>query len=277
MIVFPNAKINIGLQIKSKRADGFHDLETIFYPIKLKDILEITRDKSNIPTEKPSVNFAASGTSIPNDGAENICLKAFQLLQKDFPEITNCQMYLHKAIPVGAGLGGGSSDAAHALMVLNKIFNLNLSQPQLHKYAAMLGSDCPFFIDNKPSYATGRGELLTPSTISLSGYKIYLVHPGIHINTAWAFSTLKIHTTHHCDLNEAVQRPVHQWQQHIYNDFETPVFAAHPPIKAIKDQLLNSGALYAAMSGSGSSVYGIFDDSANPTLNFPAHYFTNWV
>ena len=277
MIVFPNGKINIGLQIKQKRADGFHDLETIFYPIKVKDVLEIIKHTPIEKENNPVIQFSTSGVSIHEASGANICEKAFHLLQKDFPQITSCQMHLHKTIPIGAGLGGGSADAAEVLITLNKLFNLSLSKQQLINYASMLGSDCPFFIENRPAYATGRGELLTQIPVDLKGYNIFLVHPAIHINTGWAFNALAIDTTHHCYLPDALQLPVNEWKNNIYNDFETPVFAAYPDIQNIKTVLLNEGAVYAALSGSGSSVYGIFKADEKRILNFPAHYFTKWV
>ena len=184
MVVFPNCKINIGLRILDKRPDGFHNLETIFYPIPLKDSLEIIRDTS----PQQEIIFSQSGNQIDGVPADNLCIKAYRLLKKDFPQLPAIQMHLHKAIPLGAGLGGGSADAAFAIKLLNEKFQLNLSPDQLISYSLQLGSDCPFFIINKPCYATGRGEIMQPLTISLSGYQLVLVNPGIHVNTSWAFS-----------------------------------------------------------------------------------------
>ena len=185
-------------------------------------------------------------------------------------------MHLHKIIPMGAGVGGGSADAAFTLQLLNKKYALGLDLAALNKYALTLGSDCPFFLINKPCFAGGRGEILEEISIDLSAYKIVLVNPGIHINTGWAFSVLEKNVAHK-DLKGLITKPVNEWRDQISNDFETPVFKAHPAINSIKESLYAAGALYAAMSGSGSSLYGIFEKNAVIDLNFPPHYFQKWV
>src|SRR5436190_7695211 len=183
MILFPNCKINLGLNIVKKRDDGYHDIETVFFPVHLKDSLEII--------EKEKFEFSTSGFSIEGEQDKNLCIKAYNLLKKDFPELPAIQMHLHKAIPMGAGLGGGSADGAFTLKLLKKKFDLTLSEKQLINYSLQLGSDCPFFILNTPCFATGRGEVLEQIEIDLSAYKIFIVYPGIHVSTAWAFANIK--------------------------------------------------------------------------------------
>jgi len=272
MVSFPNCKINIGLHIVNKRPDGFHDLETVFVPVGSKDAIEIVED----PTSPKEISYTQTGLKISGPDKDNLCIKAFWLLKKDFPQIPNIKMHLHKAIPMGAGLGGGSADASFVLKLVNQKFNLGLTDERLVAYALLLGSDCPFFIINKPSYATGRGEILEEIPVNLSAYKILLVNPGIHINTGWAFSNINIEKKEH-NLKELISMPIETWQQHIFNDFEKPVFEAHPEIAEIKSELLNEGAVYAAMSGSGSTVFGIFEKKYLPEINFPSHYFQKWV
>ena len=272
MVLFPNCKINIGLRIVDKRADGFHNIETIFYPVALKDAVEITQDAS----KTKAVTWSQTGLNIPGTLTDNLCIKAYQLLKKDFAQLPDIKMHLHKAIPMGAGLGGGSSDAAFILKLLNSKFDLQLPVEQLMEYALQLGSDCPFFILNKPCYGTGRGEILEEIPLDLSAYKILLVNPGIHIDTGWAFSNIRPAKQEN-NLKDLIARPVETWQQHICNDFEKAVFEAEPGIAEIKTSLLSNGALYASMSGSGSTVFGIFEKSAKPVFKFPAHYFSKWV
>jgi 4-diphosphocytidyl-2-C-methyl-D-erythritol kinase len=273
MVVFPNCKINIGLNITGKRPDGFHDLQTIFYPIAIKDALEIIENK----TGDEAVIFTSSGNEIDAKPTENLCVSAYQLLKKDFPKLPAVQIHLHKNIPIGAGLGGGSADAAFTLQLLNSKFSLSLSQKDLSKYAATLGSDCAFFLLNKPCYATGRGELVQAVDLNLTSYKILLINPGIHINTVWAFSQLNLSTKKQPELNQLIKQPIQNWKNQLTNDFEAPVFAAYPEIEFIKNNLYQQGAIYAAMSGSGSSVYGIFEKEKPVLTNFSAHYFYKWV
>ncbi|HWI90015.1 MAG TPA: 4-(cytidine 5'-diphospho)-2-C-methyl-D-erythritol kinase [Flavisolibacter sp.] len=268
MIVFPNCKINLGLHILRKRADGFHDLETIFYPIALQDALEVVQNSS----PSPDIQLTTSGLKIDSSNEENICFKAYLLLKKDFPKLVSIKMHLHKVIPSGAGLGGGSSDGAFTLTLLNKKFNLGLNEDQLIEYALKLGSDCPFFIKNKPCYATGRGEKMEDVELSLSNYKILLVNPGIHVHTGKAFSKI-IPSDKRTSIKEIIQQPIEQWKDVLKNDFEEIVFADHPEIKVIKETLYQKGALYASMSGSGSSVYGIINKDTQLQFDFPSHYF----
>ncbi len=249
MIVFPNCKINLGLHILQRRADGFHDLETVFYPLPVTDALEVL--------SPGQMQFNSSGIPVPGNAADNLCLKAWHLLKADFPELPPVNIHLHKHIPIGAGLGGGSADAAFMLQLLNQRFKLELSAAQLTAYAAQLGSDCAFFIQNRPAYATGRGEILEPLQLNLSAYSMLLVHPGIHVNTGWAFGQITPRVPE-LSLRDSIQQPLADWKALIHNDFEAPVFQAHPVLKQIKEKMYNAGALYATMSGSGSAMVGIF-------------------
>lgn len=268
MIVFPNCKINLGLYILRKRADGFHDLETVFYPVPLQDALEIIQN----PIPALPVEFTTSGLVIDSPIEANICVRAYRLLKNDFPDLPSIKMHLHKVLPSGAGLGGGSSDGAFTLSLLNKRFDLKLDEDRLIQYALQLGSDCPFFIRNKPCYATGRGEKLEEIGLNLSKYKIILVNPGIHIHTGNAFSKI-IPSNQRTSIKEAVKKPIEEWKNDLKNDFEQTVFAQYPEIKIIKEKLYHQGAMYASMSGSGSSVFGIFEKNAPLQIGFPSHYF----
>jgi 4-diphosphocytidyl-2-C-methyl-D-erythritol kinase len=274
MISFPNCKINLGLHIIGKRDDGYHDLETIFYPVRIKDAIEVI--------EKAPTQFSISGLEIGGEEQNNLCLKAYHLLKKDFPQLPPVHMHLHKLIPTGAGLGGGSADGAFTLKLINKKFDLALSEKQLIGYALQLGSDCPFFILDKPCFATGRGELLDQIAVDLSTYKILIVHPGIHISTAWAFSKLSGSRPRRGPGNskssrETIQQPISTWREELINDFEEPVFSQYPEIKKIKDELYDAGAAYSSMSGSGSSVYGIFRKEDRIIVSFPKNFTTHEV
>lgn len=270
LILFPNCKINLGLHITSKRPDGYHNLETIFYPVPLTDALEVLQAKSN--TGHSPVHFTGSGLGIEGDPGANLCVKAYHLLKNDFPRLPAVQMHLHKAIPMGAGLGGGSSDGAFTLLLLNQKFRLGISQQQLLQYALQLGSDCPFFILNKPCIGLGRGEQLQPVALDLAGYQLVLVNPGIHISTREAFGAI---TPKHPALpvQSLWQLPVQQWEHSIVNDFETGVFGLHPVLATIKQALYKAGAVYASMSGSGSTLYGLFREPSPQLPAFPANYF----
>lgn len=272
MIVFPNCKINLGLHILQKRKDGFHDLETVFYPIAIQDALEIVQNSSPAST----IQFNTTGLKIDSSSEDNICFKAYQLLKNDFPELPSVKMHLHKTIPSGAGLGGGSSDGAFTLQLLNKKFNLGLPEEQLINYALQLGSDCPFFIKNKPCYATGRGERLEEIELDLSQYSIILINPKIHIHTGKAFSKITP-SNQRTSIKEIIHQPIKKWKELLNNDFEEVVFDEHPEVRTIKEKLYKHGALYASMSGSGSSVYGLFDKNAEPQLDFPQHYFIRQI
>jgi 4-diphosphocytidyl-2-C-methyl-D-erythritol kinase len=274
MVSFPNCKINLGLNIIGKRSDGYHDLETVFYPIRIKEAVEII--------EKEKLEFSISGLAIAGQGENNFCIKAYHLLKKDFPQLPSVQMHLHKAIPIGAGLGGGSADGAFTLKLLNQKFDLSLSEKQLMDYALQLGSDCPFFILNQPCFATGRGETLTQTDLDLSKFKIVIIHPGIHISTAWAFLQLsgsrqRREPDNYKTIKEIIQQPMSTWKEELKNDFEEPVFKKYPEIKNIKDKLYNAGAVYSSMSGSGSAVYGIFEKDKKIALSLSESYFVKEI
>jgi 4-diphosphocytidyl-2-C-methyl-D-erythritol kinase len=254
MVVFPNCKINLGLKILRKRADGYHDLSTVFYPLPVKDALEIIHT--------PNSAFSSYGLPIPGTG--NLCENAYQLLKNDFPTLPNVHIHLYKNIPIGAGLGGGSADGAFTLLALNKQFHLNLDTTHLVHYAAQLGSDCPFFILNKPCLGSGRGEQLEPMPLDLSAYSFALIDPGVHINTAQAFSLCNP-GEEKIPLKDIISQPIRTWKEHLHNDFETPLFHLHPQLRTVKDTLYTHGALYASLTGSGSSFYGIFEKHQAPT------------
>jgi 4-diphosphocytidyl-2-C-methyl-D-erythritol kinase len=272
LILFPNCKINLGLHILRKREDGFHDLETVFYPISLQDALEVVHH----PSPSTDIEFSGSGLKVEGSLSDNICVKAYHLLKNDFPQLPPVKMHLHKTIPMGAGLGGGSADGAFTLRLLNKKFNLGIEEEQLIKYALDLGSDCPFFIINVPSFASGRGEVMEKISLDLSAYKFVLINPSIHVATGWAFSQIKPFADRQ-SLKEIIQTPVEEWKGRLTNDFEEPVCRHYHEIAAIKQSLYKQGAVYSSMTGSGSTVFGIFPKDAEPTFSFPAHYFMKIV
>ncbi|TWW00393.1 4-(cytidine 5'-diphospho)-2-C-methyl-D-erythritol kinase [Chitinophaga pinensis] len=263
MIVFPNCKINLGLHVVSKRPDGFHELETVFYPLPLTDALEVL--------SPGKLSFTSSGIDVPGEQTDNLCLKAWRLLKQDFPELPEVNIHLHKNIPIGAGLGGGSADAAFMLQLLNNRFQLEISKEQLISYAAALGSDCPFFIENKAVYATGRGEIMQPIALDLSAYSFVLVYPAVHINTGWAFGKITPGPPAR-SLQESIMQPLASWKNTISNDFEAAVFGTHPELITIKENLYTAGAIYASMSGSGSAFVGIFPKNEIGDLNFNPAY-----
>lgn len=254
MIAFPNCKINIGLRVTENRSDGFHNIESVLFPIPWSDALEI------IPAENTTgeLEFKTSGIRVFGAKDSNLCSKAYQLLAADF-QLPAVKMHLHKIIPIGAGLGGGSSDSAHTLILLNKIFQLHLSDEKLESYAAKLGSDCPFFIRNRPVFTFGKGDEFENITLKLKDYFLVLIKPRMHINTAEAYSWINPQKQE-TSLKELIKLPVKQWKEAIENDFEKPVFERHPSIRNIKSRLYKLGAIYASMSGSGSTVYGIFEE-----------------
>lgn len=271
MICFPTCKINLGLRITQKRADGFHTLETVFFPLSLTDALEIII--ADEETTAP-LTFTSSGLAVNGDTSDNLCCKAYWLLKNDYPAIPSIKMHLHKSIPMGAGLGGGSSDGAFTLTLLNQLFDLQIPGDNLMQYALTLGSDCPFFILNRPAFATGRGEILTPTNVNLDGYSIVIVNPGIGISTKTAFSFITPNqpSTHIPDI---LQMPIRAWKDTLINDFEAPIFQAYPELENIKQTLYQKGAVYAAMTGTGSTVYGIFETHIIPEISFdfPPNYF----
>lgn len=255
MITFPNAKINLGLNIIEKRSDGYHNLETIFYPINLQDALEVAKRDN----DSKEYTLRVCGTGLEIDDEDNLVVKAYKLLKKDHPQMLPIDIHMYKHIPAGAGLGGGSSDAAHMIKLLNEKFLLELSAEQMESYAAQIGADCAFFIKNRPVFATGIGNVFEPIELSLKGYHIVLVKPDIFVSTHDAFSQIKP-TRPSVSLKEIVKQPIENWKDSMKNDFEESIFLKFPEVAAIKDELYDLGAVYAAMSGSGSSVYGIFKE-----------------
>ena len=253
MIVFPNAKINLGLDIIEKRKDGFHAIESVFYPIGLSDVLEVIETKTGT---KNKVQFKSSGIFIPGTDSENLCVKAYDLLSREY-DLPAVSIHLHKIIPVGAGLGGGSSDAAFFLKAINNLFQLQLSFGELHHYARELGSDCSFFISNQAVFAEGKGDEMEHVKLSLAGKFLVLVKPPIHISTKEAYAQVKPQKPKK-SVEELIVMPLTSWKNKIHNQFEDTIFSSHPEIKKIKEKLYSLGAEYAAMSGSGSSVFGIF-------------------
>lgn len=256
MILFPNSKINLGLRITGKRTDGYHDIETVFYPIDLRDAAELTRAGKDARQE---FELIITGLNVPGETTGNLCHKAWGLIKKDFPEIGPLRLHLLKAIPVGAGLGGGSSDGAHTLLLMNQELGLNLTDEKLIAYALNLGSDCPFFILNKPCLAEGRGEKMKELQVDLSDHYFVLVDPEVHISSAWAFERIILNKTIPREpLSEIITRPVEAWKHNLINEFEAPVFAEYETLKIIKEELYAAGASYASLTGTGSCVYGIF-------------------
>ena len=250
MITFPSAKINIGLNIISKRSDGYHNLETGFYPVQIKDALEVI--------EANEMSFEISGTEIPGDASNNLCLKAYDLLRKDF-DVPNIKIHLHKHIPIGAGLGGGSADAAFFIKLIDSKFNLGLSVEKMQDYCRLLGADCAFFVENKPVFAVNKGDVFEPVALDLSAYCIALVMPPVHVSTAEAYSGVKPKQAQQ-SLKELIRLPVEEWQGKITNGFEEHILKNHKEIQKVKNSFLEAGALFALMSGSGASVYGIFKE-----------------
>jgi len=272
MITFANAKINIGLQVLHRRADGYHNLETVFYPIALYDIIEV------VPAADGKVALFVSGLAIPNPNEDNLCVKAYRALAREF-DLAPIHIYLHKHIPIGAGLGGGSADAAFLIKLLNQFFELKLSNEQMIAYAVNLGADCSFFIENKPVFATGIGDKFTDIDVDLSSYKLVLVKPPVHISTGEAYGSVRSERTSK-DLIEKINLPVDEWKAHIFNDFENGIFERYPEIRGIKSLLYEKGAIYAAMSGSGSTVYGLFKeriDLAELTDKNEVHWCENKI
>ncbi len=262
MLYFPHCKINLGLLVTEKRADDFHNIETIFYPVGMQDVLEFV--------ENDVFQFAVSGIELEGDATNNLVVRAYRLLEKDF-KLPPLHIHLHKNIPSGAGLGGGSADAAFMLTALNDYFGIGLSQQQLTNYALRLGSDCPFFISPVPSLAKGRGELLEPIELDLSGMHLVVVKPPIHVSTAEAYSHI-IPKQPDNSLANLIAMPVNQWKNYIFNQFEDYVFDAYPEVKAIKQKLYQQGACFSLMSGSGSAVFALFKDKPNTEGIFPDSY-----
>lgn len=264
MIYFPNTKINIGLFVTEKREDGFHNLETVFYPLGLSDILEVKRIE-----EEPGGKcyFENTGITVDCPAEKNLVLKAYHLLAQDF-RLPAMKVHLRKIVPFGAGLGGGSSDAAFMLKAINENCGLGLSDSRLIEYASQLGSDCAFFISGRPAFASGKGERLAPIALSLDDYRIVLVKPDCGVSTAEAYRGI-VPKRPEFDLRKLGTLPVEEWKQVVKNDFEATVFARYPEVGRLKEYLYGQGAVYAAMTGSGSAVFGIFHRNRKIDINCP--------
>lgn len=256
MIVYPNAKINIGLNVVEKRPDGYHNLETVFYPINLQDAIEIKEIEGEVPAE--GYRLKVTGTVFDGSPEDNLVVRAYKLLKQDF-DLPPVSIVLYKHIPTGAGLGGGSADAAFTIKTLNERFQLGLTVEQMEEYSARLGADCPFFIQNKPVFATGIGNIFHPVELDLKYKQLVLVKPDIFVSTKDAYAKVEVRRPER-SLPELLAQPIEKWKDTIVNDFEPSVFSKFPEIAAIKDKMYDLGALYASMSGSGSSVFGIFDE-----------------
>jgi len=261
MISFPTCKINLGLNILSKRIDGYHEISSLMYPVPVKDVLEIVSAEN--------FEFTSSGLEIPGRIEDNLVFKAYEMMKMEF-DLPPVKIHLYKNIPMGGGLGGGSSNGAYTLKVLNDLFELNLNSTVLQEKVAKLGSDCPFFVKNEPQLAKGRGEVLSPFPISLKGKHLLLINDGTHISTAEAYGRIQPKTPTHL-LENILNAPIESWKEDLVNDFEAPTFSVYPQLKKIKAQLYKQGAVYAAMTGSGSTIYGIFDVAPvfEKDFNFP--------
>lgn len=256
MIVYPNAKINIGLNVVEKRPDGYHNLETVFYPIGLQDILEIQELETDVPA--CGYRLKVTGTVLDGSPEDNLVVRAFKLMKQKF-DLPPVSIGLYKHIPTGAGLGGGSADAAFTVKTLNDRFHLGLTVEQMEELCAQLGADCPFFVQNKPVFATGIGNVFHPIEVNLKYKQLVLVKPDIFVSTKDAYAKVKVQRPER-QLPELLAQPIETWKDTVKNDFEGSVFSKYPEIAAIKDKMYDLGAIYASMSGSGSSVFGIFDD-----------------
>ena len=272
MITFPIAKINLGLNVVERRPDGYHNLETVFYPVNIKDALELTMMNTKFPSPV-DCDIKVSNLNVEGDEQRNLVVRAYQLLKCDFPQMPRVHAHLYKVIPTQAGMGGGSSDCAYTIRLLNEMFTLGLTEQRMIDYAAQLGADCAFFILSRPSYAEGIGERLVPVSLDLSSYYIGVVRPDIPVSTREAFSLIKPVKPAKC-CRDVVLQPIETWRDELSNDFEQSVFALHPEIEALKQRLYNLGAVYAAMSGSGSAVFGIFQDPIEISKHFPSDMFT---
>lgn len=262
--MFPQAKINLGLKVLRKRSDGYHDLSTIMYPIPLVDVLEI------LPSS--SLEFHQTGLEIKGDTNDNLIVKAYEMMKEQF-QLSGAYIHLRKEIPMGAGLGGGSSDGAYSLVGFNKLFSLGMDNDSLESMASHLGSDCPFFIKSIPQFAQGRGEVLTEVDLDLGGYYLVLVNPGIHIGTKEAYAGV-VPKEEGKDPKTVIEQPIETWKNELVNDFEASIFELYPELNVIKDEMYRHGAIYSSMSGSGSTMFGLFKDK--PTIKFNTKYST-WI
>jgi 4-diphosphocytidyl-2-C-methyl-D-erythritol kinase len=274
MIAFPNAKINLGLKVVNKRMDGFHTIQTVFYPVGLCDILEVVVANDGI------FSFQSTGLPIPGDPNDNLCVKAYHLIAAEMT-IPPLKIHLHKVIPMGAGIGGGSSDGAFMIKLLNDLFSLGFSEETMTRCATRLGSDCAFFIRNQAAYAEGKGDQLSTVDLDLSGFKIAIVVPDVHVNTREAYQWLDSHETeqfptgHDHTLHTKFPFPVNLWKGELVNDFESVVFSRYPEIREIKELLCRKGAIYASMTGSGAAVYGLFKENLKDLSGFGNNFF--WI
>jgi 4-diphosphocytidyl-2-C-methyl-D-erythritol kinase len=261
MLTRPIAKINLGLNVVEKRPDGYHNLETVFYPVQIEDALEVYPMDPEFPSEY-NCDLKVTNITIDGDEQRNLVVRAYNLLKADFPTLPRIHAHLYKGIPTQAGMGGGSSDCGFMITLLNDMFKLGLTQQQMIDYAARLGADCAFFILNRPCYAEGIGEKLQPIDLDLKGWYLSLVRPDIPVSTREAFALIK---PHHPEVNcrEVVKQPVESWRDALVNDFEGSVFAVHPELGAVKDRLYDLGATYAAMSGSGSTLFALSHQPLN--------------
>ena len=268
MITFPIAKINLGLNIVERRPDGYHNLETVFYPVQIKDALELTIMNTHFPSAT-DCDIKVTNMEVEGDEQRNLVVRAYQLLKQDFHQMPRVHAHLWKGIPTQAGMGGGSSDCAYMIRLLNDQFALHLSEQQMMQYAARLGADCAFFIKSRPCYAEGIGEQLEDIDLDLSGWHIAVVRPDIPVPTREAFARIRPHfPAKNC--RDIVRQPVDTWAAELVNDFEQSVFALHPELAAVKDHLYKMGATYAAMSGSGSALFGLFRERPDRlSLEFP--------
>ncbi len=266
MLFFTNCKINIGLNITEKRLDGFHNLETVFYPLKLQDAVEFieTDEQTTVQT---------SGIKLDVSAEDNICHKVYRLMSKHY-DIPQLKIHVHKAVPVGAGLGGGSANAAGLIKQINNEYNLGISIDKMEELAAEIGSDCPFFIRNKAVFAIGRGEIFEQLSLDLSKYYIYLIKPDIYVSTASAFAGIKPRQVE-ISVKELINNPLNEWKYFIFNDFETNIFKQYPVLAEIKQDLYKIGAIYASMSGSGSTIYGIFEEKPKEIPKYKNAF--NWI
>lgn len=272
MIIFPIAKVNLGLNVVERRPDGYHNLQTVFYPVGIQDALEIFPMAEDFPSEV-DCDIKVSNIPIEGDEQRNLVVRAYQLLKQDFPNLPRLHVHLYKGIPTQAGMGGGSSDASAMLRLLNTSFQLNLSDEKLISYAPKLGADCAIFILNRPAYAEGIGEKLYPMDIDLSGWYMAVVRPDIPVPTKEAFARIKPHFPQKC-CRDIVMQPVETWKEELVNDFEESVFALHPELAAIKERLYQLGATYAAMSGSGSALFGLFRQPIDLRSSFEGMFST---
>lgn len=260
MLIFPNCKINLGLSVTDKRADGFHNIETVLFPVNLSDILEIIKSPDG------HFSFTQSGLKISGSLQNNLVVKAFQLLKNKY-QLPEVHIHLHKLIPMGAGLGGGSADAAFAIKLLNDVFEINLSEDKMEDITRQLGSDCAFFIRNQSTLAIEKGDIFEQISLDLSGFYLSIIKPNIHIGTPEAYSWIKP-TIKANSLKDIINLPINKWKDDLHNDFEDKIFKRYPEIESVKSKLYNLGAIYASMTGSGAAVFGLFENEIDLSQEF---------